>query len=145
MGIAGCSFCDVEGFRTNSTVVLEDDLCLFANAEDIEVLRGSGVIVPKRHAETVFDLTTAEITATFALLYEARTLLDRRYRPDGYNVGWNCYRAAGQVVGHAHLHVLLRFKDEPRAGKGLRWFFRHEDNVRPDPSAFGLGARDFGE
>ncbi|MGO9874510.1 MAG: HIT family protein [Acidimicrobiia bacterium] len=145
MGIVECSFCDVDGFRTNSTVVLEDDLCLFANAENTEVLRGSGVIVPKRHAETVFDLTTAEIASTFALLCEARTLLDRRYRPDGYNIGWNCYGAAGQVVHHAHLHVLLRFKDEPRAGKGLRWFLRQDDNVRPDPSAFGVGARDFRE
>ena len=61
----------------------------------------------------------------------------------GYKIGWNCYGAAGQVVPHAHLHVLLRFKDEPCVGKGQRWFLRQDDNLRPDPSALGTGARDF--
>ena len=90
----------------------------------------------------MFDLTADEIASTFALLLEARTVLDRRYRPDGYNIGWNCYGPAGQVVPHAHLHVLLRFADEPLAGRGPRWFLRQDDNVRPDPTALGRGAPD---
>ena len=140
----GCIFCDLEGLRANSVLLLENELCLFGSSEDGDVLRGSGVIVPKAHRLTVFDLTAAEIGATFDLLRRARPLLDERYRPDGYNVGWNCYAAGGQDIGHAHLHVLVRFGDEPLAGQGIRWALRQPENRRPDPAAPGSGRLDFG-
>ena len=47
-------------------------------------LVGSGVIIPVRHAETVFDLTPDEVLASFALLKEVKVWMDERYRPDGY-------------------------------------------------------------
>ena len=113
-----CSCCDLEGFRATSTIVCENELCLFANRDEGEghggnLLRGSGIIVPKAHRETVFDLLGPEVQATHDLLLEVRPLLAARYRPDGYTIGWNCYVASGQAVPHAHLHVLLRFADEP--------------------------------
>ena len=54
------------------------------------------------------------------LLQQARALLDERYQPDGYNVGWNSGAVGGQEVFHAHLHVIPRFRDEPLAGQGIR-------------------------
>jgi diadenosine tetraphosphate (Ap4A) HIT family hydrolase len=76
------------------------------------------------------------------LLRQARPLLDERYKPDGFNIGWNCY-AAGGGDPHAHMHVLLRFADEPKAGQGIRWPLRQADNRRPDPTAPGQGSRRF--
>lgn len=139
-----CVFCDLEGLRRDSIVAAENDRALFGNLEDGGALSGSGVIVPKAHRETVFDLTPAEIDATFALLGEVRPLLDERYRPDGFNIGWNCYAVAGQSIPHAHLHVLLRFADEPRAGHGIRWWLRRPENRRSTPSSPGQGRRDIG-
>lgn len=130
---ATCDFCDLEGFRSNSTMVVENELCLFANSDAGEngALVGSGIVVPKAHRPTVFDLTAPEIAATFTLLNEVRPVLDERYRPDGYTIGWNCYAASGQAVMHAHMHVLLRFDDEPEAGHGLRWHLKQPSNARP--------------
>jgi len=104
MARADCVFCDLDGLRAHSVLLLENDLCLFVNSEDLEgdLLRGSGVIIPKAHRPTVFDLTSAEVEATFALLREARGLLDERYRPDGFNIGWNCYAAGGRGAACAH-------------------------------------------
>ena len=138
-----CTFCDLHGFRRASALVLENELCLFASSEDDDRAHGSGVIVPKAHRPTVFDLTPPEIDATFELLRAARPLLDDRYSPDGFTIGWNCYSASGQAVVHAHLHVLLRFADEPKAGIGIRWLVRQPDNRRPDPAAPGRGDRSF--
>ncbi len=81
-----CAFCDLDGFRANSTVLLENELCLFAN-EETEVLYGSGIIVPKAHRATVFDLTVEEFGATRELLLQARAELDNRYHPDGFTIG----------------------------------------------------------
>lgn len=136
-----CDFCDLDAFRTGSTLVVENDLCLFANSDEGEngALIGSGVIIPKQHRETVFDLTAEEIASTFTLLAEARQVLDDRYQPDGYTVGWNSYPASGQAVMHAHLHVLVRFLDEPESGHGIRWHLKQATNRRPDPMALGGG------
>lgn len=72
------------------------------------VMVGSGMILPRAHRETVFDLTKQEWEETFDLLNKAKEQLDKTYRPDGYNVGWNCGPLAGQDAPHAHLHVIPR-------------------------------------
>jgi diadenosine tetraphosphate (Ap4A) HIT family hydrolase len=134
MTVSDCEFCDIEAFRVfGSPVFIEHELCLFGNSEreDEGALRGSGIIVPKAHRRTVFDLTPEEVSATFALLKEAKVQLDERYAPDGYNVGWNCEASAGQVVFHAHLHVIPRFADEPYAGRGIRSWLKQDENRRP--------------
>lgn len=140
-----CIFCDHEGLRAGAVILLEDENCMFFNSETLEgdFLRGSGAIIPKAHRPTPFDLTSEEIASTFDLLRKARPLLDEQYRPDGFNIGWNCYRAGGQAADHAHMHVLLRFGDEPKAGQGIRFPLRQLDNLRPDPRSSGSGDRSF--
>jgi diadenosine tetraphosphate (Ap4A) HIT family hydrolase len=91
-------------------------------------LIGSGVIVPTRHADTVFDLTPEEVQATFTLLADVKARLDRQYQPDGYTLGWNCGAVGGQEIMHAHLHVIPRFRQEPYAGRGLRYWFKQDEN-----------------
>ncbi len=111
-------------------VVLEDEHCWFLRKPQ-EVLEGSGIIMPKRHRDTVFDLTPEEWVATRDMVHAAKALIDRELSPEGYNLGWNCGPAGGQQTPHAHLHVIPRFGDEPYAGRGIRWWFNHEDNLRP--------------
>lgn len=96
-----CPLCN-PALDPEQSAVLENDLCVFL-VQPQPVLAGSGLIVPRAHRETVFDLTEDEVEATFRLLREAKAMLDARYRPDGYNVGWNCRPVAGQSIPHAHL------------------------------------------
>lgn len=143
-----CDFCNLAAFREDSTLFRENGLCLFASGaprenESQSLLFGSGIIVPKAHRETVFDLLPDEFVATHDLLLEVRPLLEELYQPDGYTIGWNCFPASGQSIPHAHLHLLLRYADEPLAGKGVRWFFRQPENLRPDPSSKGRGETRF--
>jgi diadenosine tetraphosphate (Ap4A) HIT family hydrolase len=124
--VVSCPFCALDP----AEIVLEGERCLFIETRDT-VLLGSGMIVPREHRETVFDLTPDEWSETYALLQRARALLDERYRPDGYNVGWNSGAVGGQEVCHAHLHVIPRFRDEPLAGKGIRHALKQPSNRRP--------------
>lgn len=125
----GCPLCPP--YRgEGQQVVLENAHCLYLR-QDQRVLQGSGLIVPRAHRETVFDLTPAEWEATRDLLAQVRRLLDQEFKPGGYNVGWNCYPVAGQSIMHAHLHVIPRFPDEPFAGKGIRHWLKSEANRRP--------------
>jgi diadenosine tetraphosphate (Ap4A) HIT family hydrolase len=110
-------------------IILENDLCLFLQREEA-VLIGSGLIIPRAHRETAFDLTIEEWNATHLLLLEVKRMIDDQYRPAGYNLGWNVGAVGGQEVFHAHLHVIPRFQDEPHAGKGIRYWLKQDSNKR---------------
>ncbi|MCE2413000.1 HIT domain-containing protein [Candidatus Poribacteria bacterium] len=120
-----CPFCPPK--VNDNAILLENDLSLFIDLKQ-SILQGSGIIVPKAHRQSTFDLTTEEITSTFSLLTEVKTLLDTEYNPQGYNLGWNCGAVAGQTVFHAHLHVIPRYASEPYVGKGIRYWLKQESN-----------------
>nr|WP_307439614.1 HIT domain-containing protein [Bacillus sp. V2I10] len=110
--------------------VLSNEHCVFLQMPQ-KVLKGSGLIVPREHRPTVFDLTEEEWHATFSLLKEVKKWLDDEDQPDGYTIGWNSGETGGQHIFHAHLHVIPRFKDEPYAGRGIRSWLKDIDNMRP--------------
>jgi diadenosine tetraphosphate (Ap4A) HIT family hydrolase len=126
--VEDCPLCRWEA-EPGQRLVCRNDLALFLqDPRQQGALVGSGVIVPVRHADTVFDLTPEEIRATFELLAEVKAWMDREYGPQGYNVGWNCYAAGGQDVMHAHMHVIPRFAQEPYAGRGIRYWLKQDAN-----------------
>ena len=122
-----CPYCPIVDPAVK--VIFENDLVRFAQNERVQgALKHSGVIVPIRHRETVFDLSEAEITATFRLLAVVKKWMDANFAPDGYNVGWNCGKVGGQELFHAHMHVIPRFRQEPLAGKGIRTWLKSDAN-----------------
>ena len=122
-----CPFCPPK--VNDEFITLENELSLFIDLKH-PTLQGSGIIVPRTHRESTFDLIAEEIASTFSLLTEVKALLDAEYSPEGYNLGWNCGTVAGQTVFHAHLHVIPRYASEPYAGKGLRYWLKQESNRR---------------
>jgi diadenosine tetraphosphate (Ap4A) HIT family hydrolase len=53
------------------------------------------------------------------LLVEARRIIGRKHRPDGFNIGANVGAAAGQGRMHVHFHLIPRYTgdvDDPRGG-----------------------------
>ena len=135
-----CPFCNPD----NSKIIL-------ANAHSIAihdgypVTLGHTLIVPKRHIASFFDATREEQAAMFDLLTEMRerlkslpTSLSEREEenppqppfdkvgslsvPDGFNIGINDGKAAGQTVMHLHIHLIPRYSgdtEDPRGG--VRW------------------------
>jgi diadenosine tetraphosphate (Ap4A) HIT family hydrolase len=56
------------------------------------------------------------------LLDEAKARLDAELRPDAYNIGINDGPAAGQTVGHLHIHLIPRYAGDGRDPRGgVRW------------------------
>ena len=111
-----CIFCDFKNDKDK--VVLGNDLD-YAIFDGFPVNEGHMLIIPKRHAETYFDLTEEEIKSMNELAFEAKKLLDSKYHPDGYNIGLNCGEYAGQTIFHCHMHIIPRYKGDtpiPRGG-----------------------------
>ncbi|WP_226579519.1 HIT family protein [Halobacillus litoralis] len=123
-----CVFCMPE-LDDEQRIIFENESCYFVQ-RDQRILKGSGLIVPKSHKVTVFDLSPKEWLDTQAMLSEVKEWLDDTFHPDGYNIGYNCYQTGGQHIFHAHMHVIPRFEDEPHAGKGIRHWLKQEENKR---------------
>jgi len=102
-----------------------------------KTLIGSYVIIPKSRVETPFDLSEQEWIDTKRMIDTIKQWLDKEYKPDGYNLGWNVGQIAGQTVSYAHLHIIPRFKDEPFAGKGIRHWIKKDENARPSNTIKG--------
>ncbi|GAA0596510.1 HIT family protein [Virgibacillus siamensis] len=130
-----CVFCHPD-LEPEQEVLFQNEDCMFVQMREARVkgstLEGAGLIVPKEHRETVFDLTPEEWTATYTLVQEVKQYLDQQYNPQGYNLGWNCGEVGGQHIFHAHLHVLPRHGDEPMAGRGIRYMFKSSENNQMD-------------
>jgi histidine triad (HIT) family protein len=124
--MGNCVFCNPE-MDADQQIVMENDHCMFVQKPQ-QVLKGSGLIVPKAHRETVFDLTDEEWADHKRMLDQVKEMLDEKLQPDGYNVGYNCYEVGGQHIFHAHMHIIPRFKEEPYAGKGIRHWLKKEEN-----------------
>jgi len=144
-----CVFCDLDALR-RADVYIENAFCAYASTRDPrdppDVLPGCGIIVPIAHRTSPFDFTPEEWEATHELLLRAKEAQDARLAPDGYLVAWNAFPPAGSDdLGHAHLHVVPRFDDEPHADKGARSAIKVPENRRPDPWRRGTGrAQSFG-
>lgn len=112
MTTAKCPFC------SRNEDVLSNALA-HARYDKYPVSDGHLLVIPNRHVSSYFDLTAEERIAMFELLDEARVLLDKDRKPDGYNIGINVGEAAGQSVWHVHAHLIPRYTgdiDDPRGG-----------------------------
>ena len=38
-----------------------------------------------------------------------KIILERKYKPDGFNLGINVGQAAGQSIPHLHIHLIPRY------------------------------------
>jgi len=115
MNQADCIFCNPK------REILAQNTHALAFFDTYPVSRGHALVVPRRHAATIFDLSEEELTGCFQLVLPLKDVLLARYSPDGFNVGANCGEAAGQSVWHAHIHVIPRYKgDVPNPRGGVR-------------------------
>ena len=109
-----CPFCS----PTVAEKVLTSELC-FARWDKYPVTEGHLLVIPNRHIADYFSATAEEKTALWAMVDEAKKLLDGRFKPDGYNVGINVGTDAGQTVMHCHIHLIPRRSGDsanPRGG-----------------------------
>ena len=117
--MSDCPFCDRISNQDDVYATTE-----FAAAfpDAFPVSDGHTLVVPKRHVARAEQLERAEWAGLFDLVREVTGELASLPGVEGINVGLNSGEAAGQTVGHAHVHVIPRRTgdvEDPRGG--VRW------------------------
>ena len=112
-----CPFCALPAervlFRNDAAVAVRDAY---------PITRGHTLVIPVRHVVSFFDATPAERDAMLTLLDAAKQQLQAEFGQAGYNIGINDGAAAGQTIGHLHMHLIPRYPgDRPDPRGGVRW------------------------
>ena len=108
-----CIFCKIGNQEIPCSIIAEDkDNLAFLDIKP--QAQGHTVVIPKEHAETIFELGDKNVQGLFLFVKKVMDILQKKLKPDGFNVGWNHLEAGGQVVPHVHIHIMPRYNGDGR-------------------------------
>ncbi len=111
-----CIFCGIAAGEIPSVQVRETPRVL-AFLDIAPVNYGHTLVIPKKHYENLLDLPDDLWTEMGQVSRQVARALQKILYARGFNIGMNNFEAAGQVIFHAHLHVIPR-----HLGDGLELF-----------------------
>ncbi len=102
-----CIFCKMVAGEIPVTKIYEDDAVL--SFLDIGPLSdGHTLVIPKQHFEKLHECPADILSRVGSRLGKIAKAVATAMGSDGYNVLCNNGRAAGQLVGHVHFHIIPR-------------------------------------
>lgn len=106
-----CLFCKIASGEIPAHKVYEDDQFLaFLDINPVNL--GHTLLIPKTHAENLFELTEEILNRLGEQLQKVGQAVKEGTDADGLNIMMNNGTAAGQVIFHAHIHLIPRFQDD---------------------------------
>jgi len=124
MGVEGCIFCKMVRGDIPVVKIYEDDV-IIAFLDIGPLSEGHTLVIPREHFEKLDDCPPKVLGQVASRLGKIAKAAAAGMNADGYNVLCNVGRAAGQLVGHLHFHIIPR-----KSGDGLlaRWpSFRYKN------------------
>jgi histidine triad (HIT) family protein len=106
-----CIFCRIAAGELPGEVVLDTPLVL-AFLDIAPVHYGHTLIIPKDHYQNLLDLPDDLWREMGRAARKVAQALQQSFYARGFNLGMNNFEAAGQVVFHAHLHVIPRYQND---------------------------------
>lgn len=114
----GCIFCKIVSGEIPSVKVYEDPF-VYAFLDISPINKGHILVIPKEHHTSSATLPEAVCGRLFHIGARLGVALKRALNTDAFNLHLADGTAAGQVVMHAHLHVVPRNVDD-----GFHWNWR---------------------
>lgn len=105
---ANCPFCRTD-FAAKSFMSNDQFLAIYNIAP---VMPGHSLVVPRRHATSLLELTTEEISGYFLFSRQVTELLMKAFGGKGFDWSLQEGKAAGQTVAHLHLHIIIRKEND---------------------------------
>lgn len=109
-----CVFCKIVSGEVNSKKVAESSN-LIAILDAKPKTEGHTLIIPKRHYVNILDFPNKLGLELVQMIKKVSSNLMDEKKAEGFNVVMNNFSSAGQVVMHAHIHIIPR-----REGDGIR-------------------------
>jgi histidine triad (HIT) family protein len=107
MHMEDCIFCKIAAHTIPAEIVYEDaDTISFLDIEPMN--DGHTLVIPKAHAQDLLSIPEETWLRVTATVHKVAQAVEKVLSPDGINIVMNNRPAAGQVVFHAHVHIVPR-------------------------------------
>jgi len=106
-----CLFCKIIKGDIPSAKVYEDEYS-FAFLDIKPINLGHTLLVPKKHFTNLYEMPDEVLAELAPIIKKLGIAIKNAVSADGINIGMNNDSAAGQLVFHAHIHIMPRFKND---------------------------------
>ena len=106
-----CLFCKIVAREIPAQIVYEDAETL-AFLDINPVNPGHTLIVPKKHSADVLEIDESEWQKVMKTVRNVTHAIEKSLKPSGINLGMNNKSGAGQLIFHAHVHIMPRFPND---------------------------------
>jgi histidine triad (HIT) family protein len=107
----GCIFCKIAKGEIPSAKVYEDESIL-AFLDISPANKGHTLIIPKEHFETLTDIPAETLSKMMETVKKVSEKVEKNLKAEGYTIMMSNREAGEQVVKHAHIHVMPRYKTD---------------------------------
>lgn len=106
-----CIFCKIIKKEIPADIIKENEQ--FIAIIDIQPInKGHLLAIPKKHSRNLSEIEEPELNNYLAFVKECAEQMKKALNCDGYNIGINNEKAAGQEVFHSHFHIIPRYNDD---------------------------------
>jgi len=103
-----CIFCKiVDGEIPSSKIYEDDDVLAFLDIKPVNP--GHTLVIPKKHFENIHDTPNDIFAKAMIAAKKIAGAIQEKLGANGVNIGMNNGKAAGQIVFHAHIHIMPRY------------------------------------
>ncbi len=115
-----CIFCKIVKGEIPAAKVYEDDK-IISFLDIMPANKGHCLIVPKQHKETLLEIPDEDLKSIVITAKKVAKALSLSVGNGAFNLVMNNGKESGQLVAHAHIHLIPRFK-----GDRLRLSWTHK-------------------
>ena len=109
-----CLFCNVP----SSEYIFKNNLA-FSTFDSYPVSKYHALIIPKRHVENYFDMSEVEVISCNKLIKKMKNKIQKLDPTvEGFNIGTNSGKIAGQSIMHCHIQLIPRRKGDVKDPRG---------------------------
>ena len=106
-----CIFCKIVSGKIPAAKIYEDSKVM-SFLDIMPANKGHCLVVPKNHSENLIEMGEDDLSATIKAAKKVARALSLSFGNGSFNMVMNNGKEAGQLVNHAHIHIIPRFQKD---------------------------------
>ena len=106
-----CIFCKIIDGEIPAIKVLDEELVI-AFMDINPSNQGHMLVVPKKHAENIFEISESDLAATVKAVKSCANAVKEALNAEGITVLQLNGKASDQIIPHFHIHIIPRWEND---------------------------------
>ncbi|TET95384.1 MAG: HIT domain-containing protein [Desulfobacteraceae bacterium] len=106
-----CIFCKIIDGEIPAVKVLDEELVI-AFMDINPSSKGHMLVVPKRHAENIFEIPESDLAATVKAVKICAKAVKEALNAEGITILQLNGKASDQIIPHFHIHIIPRWEND---------------------------------